>query len=259
MRRVKREMLGPAQRGSPVPVAPARASFFRRVSSSGTRASSNDTRASKGTPASKDKRRGWWFREARRWHWISAAISLTGLVLFSVTGITLNHASRIDARPSIVSRELSLTPALRASIEAAAQAEQPGGKAPLPRELRDWLSGELALRLPERAAEWSEDEIYLDLPRPGGDAWLRIDIEDGSVEYESTSRGWVSYLNDLHKGRHTGAAWAWYIDLLAVACLVFAVTGLILLQQHVPKRPSTWPLVGFSLLLPLVLALLFIH
>jgi hypothetical protein len=24
----------------------------------------------------------------------------------------------------------------------------------------------------ERAAEWFEDEVYLSMPRPGGDAWL---------------------------------------------------------------------------------------
>lgn len=207
-----------------------------------------------------DKRRAWWLRQARRWHWISAAVSLTGLLLFSVTGITLNHASLIDARPSVVSREASLPPALRASIEAAARPDGArSAKAPLPRPLRDWLSGELAIAIPDRDAEWSDDEIYLDLPRPGGDAWLRIEIEQGLVEYESSSRGWVSYLNDLHKGRHTGAAWAWYIDVLAAACLVFAATGLFILQQHASGRPSTWPLVGFSALLPLLLAFLFIH
>ena len=50
-----------------------------------------------------------------------------------------------------------------------------------------------------------EDEVYLSLPRPGGDAWLRLNLADGEIEYERTDRGWLSYFNDLHKGRHTGA------------------------------------------------------
>ena len=72
-----------------------------------------------------------------------------------------------------------------------------------------------------REAEWSKDEVYVALPRPGGDAWLSIDLEGGEVRYERTDRGWISYLNDLHKGRNTGEAWSWFIDIFAVACLVF--------------------------------------
>ena len=112
---------------------------------------------------------------------------------------------------------------------------------------------------PEQPAEWSEQEVYLSLPRPGGDAWLSIDRTTGAVEYERTSRGWIAYLNDLHKGRNAGAAWRWFIDIFAIACLVFCITGLFLLQMHARQRPSTWPYVVLGLVLPLLLALLFIH
>ena len=77
--------------------------------------------------------------------------------------------------------------------------------------------------------------------------------------YESTDRGWVSYLNDLHKGRNTGAAWSWFIDIFAGVCVLFSLTGLLLLQRHATGRPSTWPLVGLGLIVPVLLALLFIH
>ena len=41
-------------------------------------------------------------------------------------------------------------------------------------------------------AEWSADEVYLALPRPGGDAWLRIDRRSGELEWEDSERGWIA-------------------------------------------------------------------
>ena len=128
----------------------------------------------------------------------------------------------------------------------------------LPRTLQDWLVQEFGIRS-MRAPEWSESEIYLSMPRPGGDAWISIDLEGGAVEYERTDRGWISYLNDLHKGRNAGTAWSWFIDVFAVATMVFAITGLFLLQMHAGRRPATWPVVGLGLVVPLLLAILFIH
>ena len=81
----------------------------------------------------------------------------------------------------------------------------------------------------------------------------------GAVTAERTDRGWVSYLNDLHKGRNTGAIWFWFIDLFALACVIFTITGLLLLQLHARHRPSTWPLVALSLAVPVLIALAFIH
>ena len=75
-------------------------------------------------------------------------------------------------------------------------------------------------------------EIYVSLPRPGGDAWLSIDLATGEAQYERTDRGWIAYLNDLHKGRNTGSPGRLFLDIFAVACVVFCVTGLVLLQLH---------------------------
>ena len=82
---------------------------------------------------------------------------------------------------------------------------------------------------------------------------------DGAAEYEVTSRGAISWMNDLHKGRHTGTAWSWFIDIFAVACIVFCITGFLIMKMHAANRRATWPVIGFGILLPLLLALLFIH
>src|SRR3546814_4906099 len=99
-----------------------------------------------------------------------------------------------------------------------------------------WLSANLDVRAVR--GEWSSDEIYIALPKPGGDAWLAIRLADGRVEYEHTDRGWIAWLNDLHKGRNTGAIWSGFIDVFAVACLVFCLSGLFLLQLQARRRRS---------------------
>ena len=194
-----------------------------------------------------------WLGTLRQWHWISSALCLVGMLLFAVTGITLNHAAQIEARPKVVER----TATLPESLQRRFMEEQPVEG--LPDALQEWLESELDIDLTGREAEWSDGELYVALPRPGGDAWLSLVLETGELEYESTDRGWISYLNDLHKGRNTGAAWSWFIDIFAAACVVFSITGLLLLQRHAAGRPTTWPLVGAGLVIPVLLALLFIH
>lgn len=192
-----------------------------------------------------------WLRHLHQWHWISSAVCLVGMLLFAATGITLNHAARIEARPLITERE-AVVPA-----EMLPPSSQQSG--PLPASLRVWLADQLGIHADAGDVEWSTDDIYLGLPRPGGDAWLSIDRGTGELFYERTDRGWVAWLNDLHKGRNTGMAWSWFLDIFAVACLVFCISGLCLLHLHGRQRPATWPLVGLGLVAPLLLIILFIH
>ncbi|WP_115530857.1 PepSY-associated TM helix domain-containing protein [Xanthomonas campestris] len=200
------------------------------------------------------QRRGFWLRMLHQWHWISSAVCLIGMLLFTVTGLTLNHAARIEATPSTEHRTLTLPTALLQALGARQE-----GNAPLPPRVAQWLGRELDISVGTREGEWSQEEIYLALPRPGGDAWLSLDRSTGAVEYERTGRGAIAYLNDLHKGRNAGPAWGWFIDVFAIACLVFCITGLFLLHLHARQRRMTWPLVGLGLLIPLLLALLLIH
>ena len=155
------------------------------------------------------QRRGFWLRTLHQWHWISSAVCLVGMLLFAVTGITLNHAARIEGEPRVDNRTATLPADLLQSL-AAGRSE---GSAPLPRDVAAWLSDAFDAPVGAREAEWSEAEVYLSMPGPGRDAWLSIDRDGGAIEYERTDRGWISYLNDLHKGRHTGAIWMAFIDV----------------------------------------------
>ncbi len=205
--------------------------------------------------AADQHRRSFWLKQLHQWHWISAAVSLIGMLMFAVTGFTLNHASQIEAKPVVVDRKATLPPDLQALLAKGPET----GKRPLPAPFEPFLSKAVGAEVAGQVGEWSADEVYIALARPGGDAWVSIDRATGAVEHEKTTRGAISLLNDLHKGRNAGKAWGWFIDIFAGACVVFTITGLILLQFHARSRPLTWPLVGLGLVIPVILVILFVH
>lgn len=206
-------------------------------------------------PATKKSRKAFWLKQLHMWHWMSSAVSLIGLLLFAITGFTLNHAADIEGSPVVTQKSAQMPPPLLARLKAAIPDAE---KAPLPPAVTEWVEKSFPVKVASDA-EWSADEVYLPAPRPGGDAWVAIDLATGEASSEITSRGWISYLNDLHKGRNSGGEWSLFIDIFAFACLVFAFTGLVLLQLHSAKRKSTWPLVGLGLAIPTVIAVIFIH
>lgn len=209
------------------------------------------------TSALPGARRSLWLKTLHQWHWISSAICLMAMLLFSITGFTLNHASQIESTPQVTRLKAQVPAALLPALQAYAE-QHVDGEAPVPPQLVTWANDAFPVDLRGRSAEWSEEDAYIALPRPGGDAWLRVGL-DGRAEYELTSRGAISWLNDLHKGRNTGVVWSWFIDLFALASLVFCITGFLIMKIHAANRPSTWPVIGFGIVLPAVLALLFIH
>ena len=198
--------------------------------------------------------RAWWAKQLIAWHWISAGVSLAAMLLFAITGITLNHAATISAEPVVAERQGQVSANLLQPLGRAAAA-----KATIPPGVAADIERQVALNVATHPVEWSESEAYVALPRPGGDAWISVDLTSGAIRAETTDRGWVSYLNDLHKGRNAGTAWFWFIDVFAIACVLFSITGLLLLQLHAKRRPSTWPLVAAGVALPVVLALFLIH
>lgn len=194
--------------------------------------------------------KSWLWRQMRVWHWVSSAVSLAGMLLFAVTGYTLNHAGELVARPRVEVREATAPPQVVAALKRGGPAEARAAA---------WFLSSLDFDFSRAQKERQGAEILASLPRPGGDAWLTVDLESGAVHLEKTDRGWIAYLNDLHKGRNAGRAWSVFLDVFAGACVVLCLTGLGLLALHASRRPMTWPAVVAGLLVPLLLAAWFIH
>lgn len=192
--------------------------------------------------------RQFWQRQFHTWHWISAAISLIGMLFFAITGITLNHAGAFAASPKVVERSGQLSAGALALLHAH---HAPTGALPAP--VASAVDQAVHINVAGRDAEWADDAITVNLPRPGGDGFVSIDPANGAITAELTDRGLLSLANDLHKGRNSGGPWMWFLDIFAIACVVFTLTGLLLLQLHSKRRPSTWPLVGLGLIVPLLL------
>ena len=205
--------------------------------------------------AALNAKRSYWLKQLQSWHWISAAVSLVGMILFAATGITLNHAAQIPAEP--VTKEATAT--LPAPLLARLADFPEDTTDPVPAPVARWAAEAFKVQVDGKPTETTADEIYVALAAPGGDGWLTIDRATGEALRERTTRGWIAYLNDLHKGRNAGKVWFWFIDVFAVACVIFAATGFALTWMHAKQRPSTWPLLGLGVLIPVIIALIFIH
>lgn len=202
------------------------------------------------------QRRANWLRLVMKWHWISSALCLVGILFFALSGLTLNNAEYVESTATSVTRHSGTLPA---DVLAILNTQGPAAGADLPADLRTWVSSTWGLKLAPKSVDWQTEEVFIDLKRPGVDAWLSIDRRSGMVQYEAADHGWVAFINDLHKGKNAGRVWSWLINLFGVGCLVFSVTGLLILQIHAKSKWTIWPITGLGLILPLILFLLFVH
>jgi hypothetical protein len=197
--------------------------------------------------------RALWSRQLRQWHWISSAVCLVLMLLFAVTGVTLNHADLFESPSEPVVREVAVPGALHERLARL------GPQAVVPEALAAEIRRLTGADVTARRADNQYGEIVFDLAAPGRDRVLTIDLNAGSMTYEVTDRGWVALFNDLHKGRHSGDAWKLLIDLAAAFFVVFTLTGFGLLWLHARTRVSTWPLTALGLVVPVVIFLLLVH
>lgn len=200
-------------------------------------------------------RRDAWQRLMMKWHWISAALALMGMLFFATTGLTLlNEGLITDGSVSVTRHEAQLPATVLDDLQ-----HQPRSGLVLPDSLSVWARNQWRLDLHPKAVERHDGEIFVDLKRPGVDAWMSIDPVRGLVRYESSDQGWLAYFNDLHRGKNAGPVWHWLVTAFALCCIVFSLTGLALLQIRARRKWAIWPVVGFGLMVPAVLVLLFVH
>ena len=154
---------------------------------------------------------------ALRWlHIYTSMVSLLVVLFFAGTGVTLNHPDWLAGE-----RTEELTGTLPAAWKTAKGI--------------DWLVVAEHLRAAHgvhgTVADRREDdrEGSLTFRAPGYSADAFIDVRDGSYKLTVSYQGAVGVLNDLHRGRDSGSAWAWLIDVAGVFLVFLSLTGLGLL------------------------------
>ena len=167
--------------------------------------------------------------------WVHVYLSMFGLaavLFFGVTGITLNHPDWVfgsaekvvQAKGQVELRWLNPV-AGPSEARAAPDAERPVMKL----EVVEHLRKEHGIRGALAEFRADERECTVGFKGPGYEADAFIDRETGRYTLTETRHGFLAVINDLHKGRDTGPAWAIVIDLSAGLMVVISLTGLVLL------------------------------
>ena len=156
--------------------------------------------------------------------YVSMALLLL-MLFFAVTGITLNHPNWFSQSDQEPVREQTVIPSYLQPFDT----QDPQWRL----AAGHWLKSEWAMDI--ATADIAEDEISLVSKGPGTYRSVTLDLLDGKAYVETLDYGAVAVLNDLHKGRNTGIAWAWVLDLSAVLIVLFSLTGAYLLLPQTKR------------------------
>ena len=152
-----------------------------------------------------------------RWLHIYLSLASFGILFFfAVTGLTLNHENWFNKQQH--------TSLIRGAMDPKYLANE-AGKVDVVEYLRNTHGIHGAMKdFRVEDSNWS-----VGFKGPGYSADVMIDRATGRYELTETRMGFFAVLNDLHKGRDTGSAWAKVIDFSAVLMMLVSLTGLTLI------------------------------
>lgn len=162
--------------------------------------------------------------------WLHIYLSMASFVIllfFAATGITLNHTEWFEKQQHTSSLKDSLSTALVNNPDTTKL-----DRLLIVETLRNkhHITGALS------AFSIDPYQCNVSFSGPGYAADIFIDRESGRYDMTELHAGFVGILNDLHKGRDSGKAWSWVIDISALLMIILSLTGLIMLFYLKKKR-----------------------
>jgi uncharacterized protein len=150
----------------------------------------------------------------RALHTYISMFSLLIILFFSATGVTLNHP---DWTFGGVEKRQTLSGSLPADWQ----------KNGTPDQLRvaEYLRSTYGLHGTASEFQYSGGVGGLSFKAPGYAADVQFD-SSGKYTVNVDAQGALAVANDFHKGRDSGSAWSWVIDLSGIFMVVVALTGL---------------------------------
>jgi len=157
-------------------------------------------------------------------HIYTSMAGFTLVLLFAVSGLTLNHQDFGWGDPKIQMSTVDIPMSLLAMPDKTAIGNQ--------------LKGALGIRSQVTDYHEDPDQIQVTFAIPGKRTVVLIRRSDGKSEVESETRGVMGKIDDLHKGFDSGPTWYWVIDISAVILIVSSITGMITLLALRARRRS---------------------
>jgi hypothetical protein len=170
-------------------------------------------------------------------------VSFAIVLFFAVTGLTLNHPDWFAG--AVKTRESQGT-------VAHALLQPPGGARPDARALAEDLRMREHLHGTVDDPRIDDTEISFSYKAPGYTADVIIDRSNSTYSVTEVRNGFVAVMNDLHRGRDAGKAWAWLIDVSAVLLTLVSLTGLLILWFVYKRRASGLVMAAAGLVLCLL-------
>jgi hypothetical protein len=170
-----------------------------------------------------------WKRKIAQWaRWLHIYLSMVSFaILFFIafTGLTLNHQQWFAGQQRTAQYKGRVQPKW---LE--------GNVAKL--EIVESLRAHHKLSGAVNGFRVDDGQVSVSFKAPGYEASAFIDRQTGAYGVTGTRMGLAAVLNDLHKGRDSGKAWGWLIDLSAVFMTFVSVSGIVLLVYLQKRRFS---------------------
>jgi uncharacterized protein len=160
-------------------------------------------------------------RLAKYARWLHIYVSMTSFAIvffFAVTGWTLNHADRFSGRER-----------LRKETGAVDTKWTGSGAEAAKNDIADAIRRGSRLHGTVTDFRVDDDQVSVTFKGPGYSADAQVDRKTGKYEVSESRLGVIAVLNDLHKGRDSGAVWNAVIDISAGLLTFISLTGLILI------------------------------
>jgi hypothetical protein len=165
-----------------------------------------------------------WKRKIAQWsRWLHIYLSMVSfaiLFFFALTGITLNHQDRFSGEAK--------TSRYRGTMNVAWLKPAPGSDAAR-LEIVEYLRKTHGMKAALSDFRVDDQQLEVSFKGPGYEADAFIDRGTGKYEVIESRMGLVAIVNDLHKGRDSGAAWSNVIDVSAVLMCLVSMSGLVLI------------------------------
>jgi uncharacterized protein len=151
----------------------------------------------------------------RTLHVYLTMFGLLVMLIFGVTGFTINHEEWFGAtRPRVTESEGLVPTELIAKGDALRIVEHVRSSFRITGAMTDF--------------DDTPDRLSIAFKQPGQTWEVEIEKPAGNTKVHAESFNFAAVINNLHRGRYAGSAWSWIIDLSALLIVTACATGIVL-------------------------------